>query len=172
VDNSITGGLGDREIVNRMQLKLNAIGLNTQFPGMLLQGVLNPRSFVGNNTYALGMPTAFSITSIVSIVGSNSLAQVYEPRTGTGSGGTTAGQGLIGVTGGEQIFSFITGNGADTYNLGDVRDLGNSLLGGDGSNLTPGYPNGPDILAIVATNTSSTNIRIPAIRISWTEAQA
>ena len=172
VDNSITGALGEREIVNRMQLKLNAIGLNTQFPGMLIQGVLNPRSFVGNSTFALGMPTAFSITSLVSVVGSNSLAQVYEPRTGTGSGGTTAGQGLIGVTGGEQIFSFITGNGADTYNLGDVRDLGNSLLGGDGSNLTPGFPNGPDILAIVATNTSSTAIRIPAIRISWTEAQA
>jgi hypothetical protein len=110
-------------------------------------------------------------------VGSGSLAQVlYFDNSGPGAGGVQASSGLI--TGGDNIASFYSenGGGASNYNKSDVdltkiRDLGNSVLSGDGNVSTPGYPNGPDILVITATNIGAASANIGA-RISWTEAQA
>jgi hypothetical protein len=110
------------------------------------------------------------------LVGSGSLAQVlYFDNTGPGQGQAQAASGLI--TGGDNIASFYSENGSATsYNKTDVdltkiRDLGNSVLSGDGNVSTPGYPNGPDILVITATNIGTGAANIGA-RISWTEAQA
>jgi hypothetical protein len=160
VDNSITGGFGVRDIVNRMQLKLLSIGTNSTGP-LLLTGVLNPTRYTGAAAGLPNLPTTWGVTSVVSVIGSASLAQVIDHT----SNNTT-------IQGGEQIFSFFADSGTNTYDLKEVRDLGNSLLGGEGSNRSPGYPNGPDILVIMANSVTSTTTNLRGLRISWTEAQA
>ena len=111
------------------------------------------------------------------LVGSGSLAQViYFDNSGPGAGGVQASSGLI--TGGDSVASFYTENGGggsnynvSNYDLTKIRDLGNSILSGNGNVSTPGFPNGPDILVLTATNigTGATNI---SARLAWTEAQA
>lgn len=98
---------------------------------------------------------------MVSTIGAGSLAQVIDMT----SNNTT-------YSGGEQIFSFFADAGTNTYELDEVRDLGNVAIGGDGSNITPGFPNGPDVLLIVANSVTSINTTLRGIRLSWTEAQA
>jgi len=45
-------------------------------------------------------------------------------------------------------------------------------LGGGGANANTNiYPDGPDVLTLVVTNTGSSSIDVLA-RLSWTEAQA
>jgi hypothetical protein len=158
VDNSITGSLGAREVVNRMQLKLTSIDTNSNGP-IQISGILNPSSFSGFGTPNL--PTDWATTSIVSLIGSASLGQLIDHNSTS-----------VSVTGGEQIFSFLADSGVNSYNLGDVRDLGNSIIAGDGSNKVPGYPNGPDVLTLVVRNVSSGTVSLRSIRFSWTEAQA
>jgi hypothetical protein len=111
------------------------------------------------------------------LVGSGSLAQIiYFDNSGPGAGGVQASSGLI--TGGDSVASFFSENGGGTtnfnisnYDLKKIRDLGNSILSGNGNVSTPGFPNGPDILVITATNIGTAASNISA-RISWTEAQA
>jgi hypothetical protein len=90
------------------------------------------------------------------------LAQIadYAGTSTTVSGGEVTGGFFVGGTGGVQI------------DLGDVRDLGNSILGGGTTGTTTGiYPDGPDTLHIVATNIGAASATVYA-RLSWTEAQA
>jgi hypothetical protein len=107
------------------------------------------------------LPAVWSFTSVVRTIGAGSLAQVIDMT----SNNTT-------VQGGEQIFSFFSDAGTNTYDLGEVRDLGTGVISGDGSNATPGFPNGPDVLVIVANSVTSTATILSGVRISWTEAQA
>lgn len=74
----------------------------------------------------------------------------------------------------QPAYSNTTGN--TEIDLSQVRDLGNSILGGGTSNTVPTsqanfYPDGPDIIYIVATPLSSTSSTIQA-RLNWKEAQA
>jgi hypothetical protein len=170
VDNSIVGAFGAREVVNRMQLKLLAIGTNSTGP-LQITGILNPSNYsstvgslVAGNFGIPVLPTDWATTSVVSLIGAASLAQIIDHASSS--------TGVTITLGGEQIFSFLADTGVNTYELKDVRDLGNSILGGDGSNATPGFPNGPDILVIVANNVSSATTVIEGARLSWTEAQA
>jgi hypothetical protein len=155
VDNSIVGSLGQREIINRMQLKLQSVGVATR-GSVLISGILNPKTILNTS-----LPGAWSTSSIAATIGVGSLAQ-YIDFTNTNQR----------CLGGEEIFSFLAEAGVVTYDLGDVRELGNSILGGDGSTTSPGYPVGPDVLVITATNITSTNTSVINCRISWTEAQA
>jgi hypothetical protein len=147
VDSGLGGLLGARDLINRMQLTLREIGLISS-GNVLISLVLNGRVSAGTYTAA----------------GGSSLAQVCI-HTAT----TT-------VTGGETIYSFFNGNGVVTRELNLVRDLGNSILGGGTSLTAPTtvaniYPDGPDIVTIVARNVSAAAVTVNA-RISWTEAQA
>ena len=160
VDNATVGALGTREIINRMQLQLKSMGLVTTTSVQIL-GILNPTFPVQTGITSATFPGIWSVTSVVSSIGVGSLAQIIDH-----TGNTTI------IQGGEQIFGFVTANVGDTLDLGAVRDLGNSILGGDGSFKTPGYPNGPDILTLVARNVSPTAAVVNNFRISWTEAQA
>jgi hypothetical protein len=111
------------------------------------------------------------------LVGSGSLAQVlYFDNTGPGAGSAQAASGRI--LGGDSVASFYTENGGGTtnysvssYDLRTVRDLGNSIISGDGNISSPSYPNGPDLLVLTATNIGTAASNISA-RISWIEAQA
>ena len=63
------------------------------------------------------------------------------------------------VAGGSTILSFRAsgaGNGqtqATDYDLSEISDLGNSILGGDGV-----FPNGPDILTVIANIVDSSDV--------------
>jgi hypothetical protein len=97
---------------------------------------------------------------------SSSLAQVSFNTTTTAS-----------IQGGESVAAAFTNTGGQTtLDLSQVRDLGNSILGGGTSASIPTaqagmYPDGPDILYVVATNIGASPASILA-RLSWKEAQA
>jgi hypothetical protein len=99
-------------------------------------------------------------------VGGSSLAQ-YINHTGN----TT-------ISGGETIYGFYldTAGGTNFTNtqqeLALVRDMGTSILGGGQSAANAGiYPDGPDVVTIVAQNIGTATASCAA-RLSWTEAQA
>jgi len=85
------------------------------------------------------------------------------------------------ISGGAALFSFRASGDTGTTRsqqlttqaLGDVATLGNSILGGDQP-----FPDGPDVLTVVATLTedpSTVNSSTPfsvSGRISWSESQA
>jgi hypothetical protein len=149
VDNSVTGLLGTRELINRMQLTLRSMDTYTTGSGWRIELFLNAR--VGSSrTWASA--------------GGSSLAQlVFHQSSDT-------------VQGGESIYGYFTNqSGATSQDLNSVRDIGNSIVGGGtissmSNNNNDKYPDGPDIITICATPLVNTNT-INA-RISWTEAQA
>ena len=110
-------------------------------------------------------------------IGNSSLAQViYLDNSGPGQGTVQPASGYL--QGGDSIFSFFTENGggasnynSSVYDLSGIKDMGNSQQSGNGNVATPGFPAGPDLLAIVATNIGTASSQISS-RISWTEAQA
>jgi hypothetical protein len=150
VDNGLTGLLGQREIINRMQLTLRQMDAFTTGTAFRIDIILNGRLSAG--TWAP--------------LGGSSLAQVIYH-----TGGQT-------ITGGESIFGFFTSNaGAVTQDLSIVRDIGNSILGG-GNTLTASstpfniYPDGPDVITVCCTNITNVATNSIHSRLSWTEAQA
>lgn len=154
VDSSLSGELGAREIINRMQLKLNEVGLILTHDcevSMILNGDLSSINWENVN--------------------SPSLSQLIRHEPGDK------------IAGGVEVFSFRASGGsvdnegkrlANTSNfpLGSLIDMGNSILGGNGT-----FPNGPDILtvAVKLVNTSDVSANSPFIssaRITWSESQA
>lgn len=150
VDNGLTGILGAREIINRMQLNLASAGVYTTTAGVRVELFFNARITGGTTNW--------------SAVGGSSLAQsAIHPVTAT-------------IAGGESVYTFFApAGGVTTVDLSRVRDLGNSILGG-GTVLTHSstdnnkYPDGPDTLTIAVTPLAA-NASVTA-RINWTEAQA
>jgi len=148
----ITGVLGAREVINRMQLVMRSIGVVAD-GRFLVQMFLN------------GVPA--SGTFAQPAANPSSLAQVSLHGSATT------------ISGGEAIYAFYNeGSGGGTFattfrEVNTVRDLGNSILGGATTNNVNvnAYPDGPDILTIVATNLEGSARNIGA-RIGWTEAQA
>ena len=144
-----------------MQLKTRSLGIATATSVQVI-GLLNPQFLpsAGGSVRPV-LPGDWNTTSVVGAIGVASLAQIID-HTGNGTL----------VTGGEQIFGFVTGNTADNYDISNVRDLGTSIISGDGSNKTPGFPVGPDVLTIVLRNATPTVAVVSNVRLSWTEAQA
>jgi hypothetical protein len=144
--------LGQRELTNRMQMVLRQLDLLSAGT-FLITIVLNGK--------------VSSATPVWANVGGSSLAQ-YVNHTAT----TT-------IAGGETIYGFYTNSSGGSTNLTTtsqdlplVRDLGNSIIGGGTSNPTTGfYPDGPDMVTIMAQNVGASSSNIFA-RLSWTEAQA
>jgi hypothetical protein len=152
VHNGIGGAnIGAREIVNRMQMVLRQLDLlaNGTF---LITLVLNGQTNSSTPTWQL--------------VGGSSLAQYVIHSAGT----------LL--SGGETVYgTFLNNSGGTNYtstsvDLNLVRDLGNGILGGGTSTPNTGiYPDGPDVVTIMARNVGAASANVFA-RLSWTEAQA
>ena len=154
VDNNLIGAVGERDIINRMQLKLNELGISVSHDArisVILNGALSNIAYQN--------------------VGSPSLSQYVAHASGdTIQEGTTiyqfrASGGAIGANGERTVSS-------QTFDLTRLIDLGNSVLGGDGV-----FPNGPDIVTICASALDTTNVNGTApfqvsSRISWSESQA
>ncbi len=167
VDSGIGRNFGVRELVNRMQLTLKELGIYSQGQ-FLVEGVLNPSTMTG-----LTFPTAWTTVP----VGSGSLAQVAY-WDGVGVYNATPATATGTVVGGDRVFGVYSENSgganfsATRVELQEVRDLGTSILSGDGSTASPCYPNGPDVLVICVTLLEATGTKNIAARMSWTEAQA
>ena len=154
VDSSITGLLGVREIINKMQLRMRSIDLlttnDTECRIYLNSTIDNP----------LWTPST-----------TPSLAQIIKHNKGDQ------------ITGGVLIYSFRVNGGltdssgkrSTSVNTQDLQLLGsiqNSILAGNNV-----YPDGPDIITVVAVcldtaGVSATTPYIVSSRISWSEAQA
>lgn len=158
VDNGQVGLFGARETINRMQLQLDSLGIVTTGATYLINLVLNG--------YATGSLSGSFVAPIQLPNGiTSSLAQI---ATNTNN---------VTIFGGESVAAaFCQLNSVTTLDLSQVRDLGNSILGGGTSNTVPTsqagfYPDGPDILYVVAQANVATSSTITA-RLSWKEAQA
>jgi hypothetical protein len=159
VDNGIPANLGSREVINRMQLILKSLGLTTS---VFASG--NPPINVLVSAILNGVPTTTvqwtNVTRNQTGVANSSLAMIAD----------YAGTYTI-LTGGENTGGFLT-DGTSTLDLLNVRDLGNSILGGGGTTSNTNiFPDGPDTLTIIATNLSNIPVFVSG-RLSWGEAQA
>ena len=154
VDNNLTGALGARAIINRMQLQLKSLGITVSHDcevDVILNGASSNQTFEN--------------------VTSPSLSEIIKHQPGDK------------IIGGTKIFSLRASGGTENaagkrlsatsdFDLSQIIDLGNSIMGGDGV-----FPNGPDLLtiALVPVDTSEINAATPltvSARITWTESQA
>jgi hypothetical protein len=157
-DNGIAAAFGQRDLINRMQLKLNTLGVSTRTSSSnyLVRAFLNatPSSAATWTTPTEGAAG----------IANSSLSQIAVYPSASN----------VTVTGGEITGGFLS-QGTDSIDLTQLRDLGNSILGGGStSSATQLYPDGPDTLTIVVTNLNTaggSSIDILG-RLSWTEAQA
>ena len=151
VDNGLTGVLGSRDLINRMQLVMRSLSTFATGTGVTFLITLRLNGRVSGGTF----------TS----VGGSSLSQIAIHGSGTT------------ITGGETVFGIYATAGVQTEDLNQVRDLGTCILGGGTTNSCPTsftnlYPDGPDIITICATNVTGVTTNSILARISWTEAQA
>jgi hypothetical protein len=140
-----------------------------------------------NGTANYGTPTTFFIGQVVnsttiklSTTFANATAATPVTVSTTAGTATTGGTFTLNTSAtyaGESIFGFFAASGGVTsQDLNSVRDLGTSILSGGTSLAVPYtatnlYPDGPDVVTLVATNIGNATNTINA-RLSWTEAQA
>jgi hypothetical protein len=155
IDNGISSNFGQRELINRMQLTLQSIAVSTSTADakFLVTAILN------------GVPTTATAWENVvrgsNVLTNSSLSQIAD---------YSETEDTI-ILGGEITGGFYS-QGTSSIDLGTVRDLGNSVLGGGTSFANANvYPDGPDVLSIVVTNLSDTDIDVTGL-LSWKEAQA
>jgi hypothetical protein len=146
VSNSIAGQFGDRDLINRSQLLLQKLQLQSD-KSVQVYGILNPGNIDAStltwasvNTAALGSQPSFAQVSVSST--------------------TTA-------TPGEQVFSTLgPPAGFAEIDLSSLKELSNSAIGGYSN-----FPDGPDVLAVVVRNLSSETATVN-LNLFWSEAQA
>lgn len=158
VSAGLVGVLGNRDLINRAQFLLQAVGIavdnGVNAGAVIVEGVVNPTNI-----------------SAITWVDVNAVSQGSQPSFAQVSTSWTGGT----ATGGEQIFAFAApapsgtssqwGAVNDRLDLSPLKELTNSPIGGDGV-----YPDGPEVLAI--------NIRLRngtangTVLLRWSEAQA
>ena len=146
VDNSLVGALGERDIVNRMSINLQQVGLvvgNTNNKPasvkLILNGALSQQAYFAN-------------------YGAPSLTQVIKHT----------GQASDSINGGVTIYEFRAAvNSPVTAELSEIAEMGNSILGGDYV-----FPNGPDVVTVCIVPTDTSAATTVTARISWKESQA
>jgi len=160
VDNGQTGILGNKEIINRMQLQLFELGIYATGP-LLVQLILNGYTATAAFSGSFQPPVTQGVGASTS-----SLAQIAANITNT-----------VTLVGGESVAAAFTNtNGQTTLDLSQVRDLGNSILGGGNSVAVPTsfanvYPDGPDVLYVCVTSLTGVATDVYT-RLTWKEAQA
>jgi len=146
VSNSIAGAFGDRDLINRSQLLLQKLQVQSD-QSVQVYGILNP----GNIDASSLTWTAVNSSALGS---QPSFAQI---STSTSTAATP----------GEQNFSTLgQPNGFSEIDLSQLKELTNSAIGGYSN-----FPDGPDVLAVVVKNLSGSNATCN-INLFWSEAQA
>jgi len=143
VSSGLTGKLGDRDVINRMQLRLKEIGISTTQlvdVKVLLNSRLNNLSFAGVDSPSLTQTIEHTAQDTVS-----GGVQVYNFRASGGQGGVEE---------------------TTVVDVSSLFELSNSILGGDSI-----FPDGPDILTIAVSRLTG-NSTLASAKLSWSEAQA
>jgi hypothetical protein len=143
VSSGLTGALGDRDVINRMQLRLQEVGVSaTQLVDvkLLINARLNNLNFQGVDSPSLTQVVEHTAADTVS-----GGVQVYNFRAEGGTGGSEA---------------------ATTVAVQDLFELSNSILGGNSI-----FPDGPDILTIAVSRLTGSDT-LTSAKLTWTEAQA
>lgn len=154
VSDTIPGDLGDREVINRSQITLKELSINNNSNRNLeISGILNP-SNVGAATWQNANSTSVGTASVFQ----PSFAQ-YASSGGTILGGTVPADGEI-------LFRYLSSSGTNIYDLSAIKEVQNSILGGDNT-----YPDGPEVIVFYITNNNSQSASIDLL-LRWTEAQA
>ena len=149
VSSGFARNYGVRDIINRMQMNLYQMD------------VFNSGAFLITVRYNCSSSIFTPALWTANQVGSGSLSQViYHTPQDLVTGGDIVVAFYANASGG----SFFT---ATSQDLTIVKDLGNSIPGGDGT-----YPDGPDTITVFATNLSTSAAQPIYARLSWTEAQA
>jgi hypothetical protein len=146
VSNSIAGNFGDRDLINRAQLLLQKLQVQAD-QSVQVYGILNPGNIDASTL-------TWNAVNSVALGSQPSFGQVST------STNTTA-------TPGEQIFSTLgQPNGFSEIDLSELKELSNSAIGGYSN-----YPDGPDVLAVVVKNLSTSTANVN-VNLFWSEAQA
>lgn len=149
VDSSLVGSLGDRDVINRMQIALQQVGVVVQNTNsrpasirLILNGALAQQFYFAN-------------------YGAPSLTQIIKHT----------GQTTDSIVGGVTIYEFratsSTAGNVTVQDLSQLIDLGNSILGGDYV-----FPNGPDVLTLAVVPTDTAAATSVTARFTWKESQA
>jgi hypothetical protein len=147
--NGFARNFGVRDVVLRMQAKLYQMD------------VYNAGPFLVTVKYNCASATFTPALWTANSVGSGSLSQViYHNPSDVVTGGDIILAFYANASGG----TFFTSTSAD---MTVVKDLGNSVYGGDGV-----FPDGPDVITVFATNLDTRYSNPIFSRISWTESQA
>ena len=142
VDSSLTGQLGDRDVINRMQVTPNQLSVLSTVQAQVFV-VLNA-NLTAPNFSTLGIP---------------SLAQIIKHS------GVPVSDGY---TGGVVVFETrVQANQSATIDLSKLSTLGNCIMGGDEV-----YPNGPDTLTVVVRYRTLAAAAGLTASLTWTESQA
>ena len=148
----------------------SSVGQQVNGPNIL------PGSFIASGTAVMNQAATATKSGVTlwftnanyQNVGGSSLAQRYLHATT---------DRLVPGTG-EKIFTFFTNSsGVTQQELSAVRDLATSIIGGAANNAvssgtTGKYPDGPDVITMVATPIGTVSSATIIARLSWTEAQA
>ena len=154
VSNTIPGTLGQREVINRSQITLKQLAINNNSSRNIeVSGILNP-SNVGAATWQNANTTTIGAASVFQ----PSFAQ-YATAGGTILGGTAP-------TDGEILFRFLSSSGTSNFDLSTIKEVQNSIIGGDNT-----YPDGPEVIVFYITNNNAQSASIDIV-LRWTEAQA
>jgi hypothetical protein len=151
VDYGIGSFVGVRNLINRSILVLNDVQIVTR------QAL--------NATIRLNCESSlWPVSGNWINAGNGSLAQ-YVDHTSASVRNTPVSAGVVigGFLAGEQDSGR---NQVTDYNINLIRNLGNSILGGNTV-----YPDGPDILTVFARPVSASPINQALCKVTWTEAQ-
>jgi hypothetical protein len=149
VSDTIPGLLGQREILNRSQISLSEIQVNNnsarniEIAGVLNATNLGSANWQNANTTTVGSASVFQ----------PSFAQYDDTFTSV-------------PVDGEVLFRYISSSGTNTFDLSKIKEVQNSMLGGNNT-----YPDGPEVIAFVIANRNNNSANID-ISLKWTEAQA
>lgn len=154
VSDDVPGIIGQRDVINRsftqlLELQVRSVSANAAFE---IIGLLNPIATT---------PASPTWTSLSSIQLGGATNLYYQPTFAQGTTSITAAP-----AGAEVLFCFNGGTGDNRFDLSGIRELQNSIVGGDGI-----YPNGPDTLLIVIRNLIATAATVD-VSLRWKEAQA
>lgn len=151
VSNTIPGSLGQREVLNRSQTMFDSIAINNiSGRNLEIAGVLNPSNALGGE--------GFWINANRTTVG---IATVFQPSFAQYNTTFTSVP-----TDGEVLFRFLSLSGNTAFDLKQIKEVQNSIIGGDNT-----FPDGPEVLALVVANQNNQSATFD-ITLRWTEAQA
>jgi hypothetical protein len=151
VSNTIPGDLGDREVINRSELLLKRMEVTTSNK-CEVYGVLNPTNIPTNTVYTFTATTTIGGVTI----SQPSFSQYNQAFSSS-------------PLNGELIFRITTPASTQIkseVDLASVKSMNNSIIGGRYT-----FPDGPDVLAVVVTNTSASACTADFL-LQWDEAQA